>query len=138
MAYGPYGYGGYQNPYMNNNYYQQQPVVQQPVQQQNFIPLTFTNGLIGAKAYIMMQPNSVVYLQDSESDKLFIKKSDAQGRCTLETYRLVREQTDENGNVVPTQTMFATKDDLKALQDTLIESINKLSSVVKTAENKEI
>lgn len=140
MAYGPYGYGSFQNPYMNNNYYQQQSVaVQQPVmQQQNFIPLTFTNGLIGAKAYIMMQPNSVVYLQDSESDKLFIKKSDAQGRCTLETYHLVREQTDENGNVVPTQTMFATKDDLKALQDTLIESINKLSSVVKTAENKEI
>ena len=76
MDYGPYGYGSFQNPYMNNNYYQQQPVAaQQPVmQQQNFIPLTFTNGLIGAKAYIMMQPNSVVYLQDSESDKLFIKK----------------------------------------------------------------
>ena len=138
MAYGPYNYG-YSNPYMTQpNYYQQPTMQQQPVAQQNFIPLTFTNGLIGAKAYIMMQPNSIVYLQDSESDKLFIKKSDAQGRCTLETYRLVREQTDENGNVVPTQTMFATKDDLKALQDTLIESINKLSSVVKTAENKEI
>lgn len=131
MAYGPYNYG-YSNPYMTQpNYYQQPTMQQQPVAQQNFIPLTFTNGLIGAKAYIMMQPNSIVYLQDSESDKLFIKKSDAQGRCTLETYRLVREQTDENGNVVPSQTIYATKDDLKALQDTLIESISKLSPAAK-------
>ena len=131
MAYGPYNYG-YSNPYMTQpNYYQQPTMQQQPVAQQNFIPLTFTNGLIGAKAYIMMQPNSIVYLQDSESDKLFIKKSDAQGRCTLETYRLVREQTDENGNIVPSQTIFATKDDLKALQDTLIETIGKLSPVAK-------
>ena len=130
MSYGPYNYG-YSNPYMTQPNYYQQPTMQQPVAQQNFIPLTFTNGLIGAKAYIMMQPNSIVYLQDSESDKLFIKKSDAQGRCTLETYRLVREQTDENGNVVPSQTIFATKDDLKALQDALIETISKLSPVVK-------
>lgn len=154
MAYNPYNYGYYNNnPYQaNNNYfnpqgYYQQQAVQQPIQQQNFIPLTFTNGFIGAKAYIMVQPNSVVYLQDSESDRLFIKKADSQGKCTLETYRLVKEEIDENGNSInknneqkelPKNYLtkddvvnFASKSDLQALQDTLIDSLNKLSSEIK-------
>ena len=155
MAYNPYGYYG-NNPYLANsgnanyyspqNYYQQQ-AIQQPIQaQQNFIPLTFTNGFIGAKAYIMMQPNSVVYLQDSESDRLYIKRADSQGKCTLETYRMVKEEIDENGNSkienvekdFPTNYLtkedmvdFASKTDLQALQDTLINSLNKLSSEIK-------
>lgn len=154
MAYNPYNYGYYNNsPYQaNNNYYSpqgyyQQQAVQQPIQQQNFIPLTFTNGFIGAKAYIMVQPNSVVYLQDSESDRLFIKKADSQGKCTLETYRLVKEEIDENGNSInknneqkelpkdyltkDDMVNFASKTDLQALQDTLINSLNKLSSEIK-------
>lgn len=156
MAYSPYNYGYYNNPYVgnnaNNNYYQAQnyyqpQAMQQPMQaQQNFIPLTFTNGFIGAKAYIMMQPNSVIYLQDSESDRLYIKRADAQGKCTLETYRMVKEEIDENGNSkmesiekdLPTNYLtkedmvnFASKTDLQALQDTLINSLNKLSSEIK-------
>ena len=158
MAYSPYNYGYYNNPYVgnnaNNNYYQAQnyyqpQAMQQPMQaQQNFIPLTFTNGFIGAKAYIMMQPNSVIYLQDSESDRLYIKRADAQGKCTLETYRMVKEEIDENGNSkmesvekdLPTNYLtkddmvnFASKTDLQALQDTLINSLNKLSSDVKSS-----
>lgn len=154
MAYNPYNYGYYNNsPYQaNNNYYNpqgyyQQQALQQPIQQQNFIPLTFTNGFIGAKAYTMMYPNSTIYLQDSESDRLFIKKADSQGKCTLETYRLVKEEIDENGNSInknneqkelPKDYLtkddvvnFASKSDLQALQDTLIDSLNKLSSEIK-------
>lgn len=158
MAYNPYGYGNYQNPYQyNGGYYNQQNLYQnqmqqmqqaQPVQmQQNFIPLTFTNGFIGAKAYTMMYPNSTIYLQDSESDRLFIKKSDAQGKCTLETYRLVKEETDENGNTIgeikqkeiPQDYItkadlvnFASKSDFYAFRESLIEMMNNLSTEIKT------
>ena len=55
--YNPY-LNGYQNQYSQP---QQQYYNQQPVQQQVVYPLTYTNGIIGAKAFFMAQPNSMVY-----------------------------------------------------------------------------
>ena len=105
-------------------------------QQPTYTPLVFVNGVEGAKAYIV-QPNSTIYLRDSDSDKLFIKYCDAQGRSTLRTYALV--ELDEQGNkkvAAPIQEIdpeqFVTKESFRAVETKL----NKLQSAVDKLNNK--
>lgn len=105
--YNQYGYGNYG---YNNYYSNQQQVAQPQVQQPTYTPLTFVNGIEGAKAYII-PINSTIYLRDSDSDKIFIKSSDSQGRLTLRTYRLI-----EDNNEIPSNS-FATRDELRTLED---------------------
>lgn len=119
--YNSYGYGGYG---YNSNYYN--PTSQQHA---SYIPLTFVNGIEGAKAYIV-SPNSTIYLRDSDSDKIFIKSSDAQGRLMMKTYRLVEINDNEPKQQTQDFTSFATKDDLKAVE----ERIDKLQSVLEEKE----
>ena len=153
MAYNPYNYGYQTNPYVNNNYYnnqsyyptQNQQVQQSQASQQIVIPLTFTNGFMGAKTYTMLYPNSTIYLRDNESDRLYIKTCDSRGQSTLESYRLVKEEIDENGNSINKKEVepvspnyltkedleevinnFINKDDLEALEKRLVESMNKI------------
>lgn len=66
--------------YYNNPYYGYQ-------QQTTYLPLTFVNGIEGAKAFIV-GANQTVYLKDSDSNILYEKKADAQGRYTLIAYEL--------------------------------------------------
>lgn len=114
--YNQYGYGNYGY----NNYYPNQQQASQPqVQQPTYTPLTFVNGTEGAKAYII-PINSTIYLRDSDSDKIFIKSSDSQGRLTLRTYRLI-----EDNNEIPSNS-FATRDELRNLE----EKIAKLQSML--------
>ena len=96
----------YNNPYFNP--YQQYPYTNgfgnQQVQPQNiqntyntpnqnqqmqtsYLPLTFVNGIEGAKAFIVA-PNQVIYLKDSDSNILFEKKADQQGKYTLTAFEL--------------------------------------------------
>lgn len=160
MTYQNYMYG-YQNPYSNNyygqqpNYYQQnqmgyQNAIQnQQATQPSAIPLLLVDGYIGAKAYFM-PPNSTAHLLDSKNNRFFVKSSDNQGSCTLKVYKLVEDEIDENGNSInvsretnnntPTNYLtkedlveFANKSDLKALQDTLVDGLNKLSLNFKNA-----
>ena len=170
MAYSNYlnGYQNpYQNNYYGQqpSYYYQQQSYQQPIQNQqpqttqpSAIPLLLVDGFIGAKAYFM-PPNSMAHLLDSKNNRFFIKSSDSQGSCTLKTYKLVEDEIDENGNSknvsndknsssnIPTNYLtkedlveFANKGDLKTLQETLMDSLNKLSqefkSVPQTAFNR--
>lgn len=161
MAYSNYfnGYQNpYQSNYFGQqpNYYYQQQNYQQPIQSQQLqttqpsaIPLLLVDGYIGAKAYFM-PPNSSVNLLDSKNNRFFVKTSDSQGSCTLKTYKLVEIEIDENGNdknsdlsknisaSSPTNYVtkddlleFANKSDLKALQDTLMDSMDKLSQDMK-------
>ena len=108
--YNSYGYGGYGY----NNYYNPTPTPQtqaQPqVQQPTYTPLTFVNGIEGAKAYIVA-PNSTIYLRDRDSEKLIIKSRDPQGRLTLRTYRLIEDNNEISNN------SFATRDELRTLED---------------------
>ena len=118
----PY-YNPYQQyPYTNQNY--QQPQYQQP--QTNYLPLTFVNGIEGAKAFIV-HPNQTFYLKDSDSNLLFEKKADAQGKYTIIAYEL--KQVDYNRPVqqpVQPTTSYATLDDLSKLQIKLENMINEL------------
>lgn len=122
----------YYNPYAPNyngtTPYQTQNNIM--AQQPTYTPLVFVNGIEGAKKYIV-QPNTTIYLKDNDSDKLFIKYCDAQGRSMLRIYDLV--ELDEQGNkkiVAPVQEIdteqFITKDTFKAMEIKL----NKLQTAV--------
>lgn len=76
--------------YPNQNMNNQQSMVQQQggVVQPNFTPLTFVNGIEGAKSYII-PANSTIYLRDSDSNMLFIKSCDNQGKCTINSFEMV-------------------------------------------------
>lgn len=92
---------------MNNNYYNQnpygnyygQPMYQQPVQQQTqtIVPMTYVNGLEGAKAF-WMGTNSIAYLRDNNDDTiLYEKKTDAVGKYYIKGYKLTEMELDNNG-----------------------------------------
>lgn len=129
----------YNNPYFNP--YQQYPYTQ-PTQQQtpmtNYLQLTFINGIEGAKAFIVA-PNQTIYLKDSDSNILYEKKADAQGRYTLTAFEL--KQIEMNTPTAPTQpTAYATTNDLNALKSTFMEQMNIITSKLEKlnlTQNKE-
>ena len=139
----------YNNPYYNP--YQQYPYTMQPQQPQqqyhqpqqtNYLPLTFVNGIEGAKAFIV-GANQVVYLKDSDSNILFEKKADYQGKYTLNAFELKNIDINNIGKpvVVEPNLEVVTKNDLNALETVFVERMNNLSSqlekLVKTQNNEE-
>ena len=96
---------------MNNNYYNQNPYgnyygqpmyQQQPTNQfvqnaQTIIPMTYVNGLEGAKAF-WMGTNATAYLRDNNDDTiLYEKKTDAVGKYYIKGYKLTEMELDNNG-----------------------------------------
>lgn len=129
--YNNYGYGGYG---YNSNYYNPTPnAPTQSQQQASYIPLTFVNGIEGAKAYIV-SPNSTIYLRDSDSDKIFIKSSDAQGRLMMKAYHLVEMNDDEPKQSIADLSSFATKDELKEINEKIDRIQSKLNEKEKSGE----
>ena len=126
----------YNNPYFNP--YQQYPYTQ-PTQQQtpmtNYLKLTFINGIEGAKAFIVA-PNQTIYLKDSDSNILYEKKADAQGRYTLTAFEL--KPVEINTPTAPVKTEYATTSDLNALKSFFTEQVNILSSEIKKAVKSEV
>ena len=100
-SYGQYPYynnGFQQQQYYGNGTYQQQYVQPQQLQQTNYFPLTYVSGIEGAKAFIV-QPNTTFYLLDSEnSEKLYIKSADKNGRYSLITKRIIDDETPNQQN----------------------------------------
>lgn len=109
--------------YNNYPYYQQSYGYQQPqyqsYQTQAYHPLTYVNGLIGAQAFIV-NPGQTYYLMDSDSNTLFIKTADAQGKYALKSFNLI--PTEENIKITPAVN-YVTKEDLLALKDEIINAI---------------
>ena len=110
----------YFNPYQQYNYNQYTQ------QQTNYLPLTFISGIEGAKAFIVA-PNQTVYLKDSDSNILYEKKADAQGRYSLTAFELkpINDVSKPQGD-------FATTNDLEAVKTMLMEKLNILSNEVQT------
>jgi hypothetical protein len=78
--------------------------------------MQYVNNRQSAEAY-QMQPNSSVVLWDSNSDKFYVKQSDASGFCTVKAFEY-KEKVEEK----ETPTEYVTKgefDELKALVDKL-------------------
>ena len=117
----------YNNPYFNP--YNQYPYTQPQQPQTNYLPLTFISGIEGAKAFIVA-PNQVVYLKDSDSNILYEKKADAQGRYSLTAYEM-KPVNDTSKQ----QSQYATTSDLTALKSMLTEKIDILSKDVETLLN---
>ena len=122
--YGQYPYNYAQQPAYQQQYnqYQQPQQMQQMQQQTQYIPLTFVSGIEGAKAFIVA-PNQTVYLRDSDTETLFIKTADNQGRYTLKTYNL----TPTDGVTKQNNVEFATISELNAVKRDFEERMNKLS-----------
>lgn len=76
-----------------------------------YIPLTFVNGIEGAKSYIVA-PNQTVYLRDSDAEIIYIKTADSQGRYNLKAYNLVPVEQSKPAE-------YATMDALKDLEERL-------------------
>lgn len=118
-----YNYNQYgQYPYNYTQYQQPQPQMQMQQPQTQYIPLTFVSGIEGAKAFIVA-PNQTVYLRDSDTETLFIKTADNQGRYTLKTYNL----TPTDGAVKQNNVEFVTTSELNALKHDFEERMNKMS-----------
>ena len=133
----PYGmpytsYGVNNSGYQNNNYGQQ---MQQPqmLPQTSYLPLSFTNGLIGAKAFIVA-PNQTVYLRDSDegSNLLFEKSADMYGKYTIKAYRLSEVNINDVGKPIPEtpKTEYVTKEDLNNFRLVFENKMNVLSSLI--------
>ena len=121
----------YNNPYFNpyNQYPYSQP--QPQPQQTNYLPLTFVSGIEGAKAFIVA-PNQVVYLKDSDSNILYEKKADSQGRYSLTAYEM-KPITESNKQ----QVNYATINDLEALKERLNILSSEVQKLTRKAENNE-
>lgn len=103
-------YSGYQQQYPSyQNMYTQQTIYQ---------PLAFVNGIEGAKAFIV-NPNQTIYLMDSDSNTMFIKTADPQGRYTLKSFNLIPT---ENAIQKTTPVDYVTKEDLIILKDEILKA----------------
>lgn len=105
----------YSNPYQQSQY--QQPMYQ--TQQIIYHPLTYVNGIEGAKAFIV-NAGQTVYLMDSDSNTLFVKSADMQGRYEIKSFNLIQSGLDNNRQ---TPTNYITKEDLAVFKQELLEAL---------------
>ena len=128
----PYLYGGQYGNYPQNNNYYNYAQTTQPVA----YPITYTNGVIGAKAFFM-NPNSTVYLIDSDTNNVLYKKvSDNQGRCSLQAFSITEIPLEKVGMTTP-QVEYATKGDIERLEQILNNSLSNFLISLKGAKNDE-
>jgi hypothetical protein len=105
-----------------NSYNQQQVAPQQPV----YTPLTFVNGIDEVSKYIV-NANTTIYLRDNKSNKLYIKSCDSTGQYSLKTYELVEVgQNTANLSENNEDGIFATKEDLEALEQRIRVALSKI------------
>lgn len=120
----------YNNPYNSYPYAAyNQPQIQQP--QTTYLPLTFVSGIEGAKAFIV-GANQTVYLKDSDSNVLYEKKADAQGRYTLIAYELNKIEN----NTTSTKSIQIC--DLNAINEKLDILSSKVEKLITTQNKGEI
>ena len=112
-----YNNTGYDYPYMQ----QQRP---------NQLPLIIVNGLEGTNEIIVF-PNQSVYLKDSNSNMLFIKQADAQGRYSLKAYDLKEVSLNDIGKPIDNG---VTRDDFKELTNHVGILTQKIDSILKSKE----
>ena len=109
----------YSNPYQQTQY--QQPMYQtQP--QVIYHPLTYVNGIEGAKAFIV-NAGQTIYLMDSDSNTLFVKTADTQGRYDLKSFNLVSASLDNNRQTSEVPNNYVTKEDLMQFKKELLEAL---------------
>lgn len=142
--------GQYSNQNQNMNQMNQVPQQNVNNQIQRYLPFTYVNGVVGAKAFLVF-PNQKFYLMDAEKDVLYEKSSDSVGKPELKAWELkpISLEEVENGkpNIVENnvQPIINTDDfvnkkqleeqilSLETLFDTKIDKVmNKIEKLAKT------
>ena len=109
---------------------------QPPAQQSSII---WVSGEAGAKAY-MVAPNNTVQLWDSESQTIYLKSADASGMPSFKILDYtIRDSAKTAANTVPVLTddklsMFATKDEIKAVSEQITALRKKVERMSKKQE----
>ena len=119
--YGQYPYNStYQNPYFQqqNNYQSQQRFISQPMSN-----IEYVNGIEGAKA-TPVAPNSIKLLMDSEIKQFYIKRTDLEGRATIEVHPFT--DLDLSQKPVETQASFVTVQQFNELKSELEQLKHRL------------
>ena len=116
MAYNnfyPAGYQPYQYPTQPNAYPTQMSVGQnQPTQNNGII---WVQGEAGAKSYLVA-PNQSVVLWDTEAQTIYVKSADASGMPSIKTLDYTMRESAPNSKPIPSETAFASKDDVDYLK----------------------
>lgn len=115
----------YYNPYQNNYNYQNYPQQQMNMPRPATGVFAFVNGVEDARAYIV-QSNQTAYLLDNNSNHLFIKKADMNGRYVIEDYILTRAEQDGGD--------YVKKTDFVQLQSQIATLTQVVSELNKTKE----
>lgn len=118
----------YNNPYYNQTgfYNQFQQPMQQPV-----APMTYVNGLEGAKSY-WMAVNSVAYLRDNNDDSiLYEKRTDGLGKYQMRAYKLTELQVENNNFKLPDNS-----DRIQTLESKIDAIYNILASKGEVSNNE--
>ena len=132
-------YTPYQNQYVSQM--QMPQVVNQPPQQQaNQNGLIWVQGEAGAKGY-MVAPNATVMLMDSETQRFYLKSSDASGMpLPLRVFEYT--ETTKSGNAAPAVDLstYATRAELEAVRDEikgLLQNVPKQTARTKAVKEDE-
>ena len=115
-------------------YQQMYPPVMQTQQQAPQQGLIWVQGEQAAKSYLVA-PNSTVQLWDSEEKVIYLKSADASGMPSMKILDYTI-RGDANTVQAPV-TEYATKDDLKALEEKIREEIGRRRSRLTKEENDE-
>ena len=121
-------------PYFNNGYTpgygqiypQQYQVPGQQSQQAQQSGVIWVQGEAAAKSYLVA-PNSTVPLWDSEEKVIYLKSADASGMPSMKILDYTI-RGDANAQAVVPAAEYATKDDLKALEEKIREEISRRRS----------
>lgn len=101
----------FNNPYQYNNFNYTKPIQSNFNQgANNFLPLTFVNGLEGAKNFIV-QPNQVIYLVDNNDPYIYIKSSNALGQADIRCFEI----KEVNANGVKSDNDYITRKELEEI-----------------------
>ena len=105
------------------------PALQAPVMQTPQAPQQTQQGIIwvqgeqAAKSYLVA-PNTTVQLWDSEEKVIYLKSADASGMPSMKILDYTI-RGDANAQAVVPVAEYATKDDLKALEEKIREEIGR-------------
>lgn len=133
MAY----YNGFPATYQPVYPVQQAPVMQAPVmqtQQNQQNGLIWVQGEQAAKSYLVA-PNTTVQLWDSEEKVIYLKSADASGMPSIK----ILDYTIRGGESTQAASSaeYATKDDLKALEEKIREELGRRRSRLMKEEDDE-
>lgn len=118
-----------QNANTQGNYYYQNPSSNYNTPPKpTYLPMMLVTGIEGTKDIIVL-PNQSVYLKDSDSDLMFLKQADAQGRYSLKAYDLKEIALEDVGK--PAQSLnLITREDFEVFKKDLTESVKALNEKI--------